>query len=46
MLKDGGMGFDEIATRVTARNKGSSSALKQDEVQSTVLKSVAQKMSS
>ena len=46
MLKDGGMGFDEIESRVLALNKGSSSPLKQDEVQSTVLKSVAQKMSS
>lgn len=45
MLKDGGMKFDEIETRVLKLNKGSSSPLKQDEVQSTVLKSVAQKMS-
>ena len=45
MLKDGGMAFDEIESKVLAINAASSSPLKKDEVQSTVLKSVAQKMS-
>ena len=45
MLKDAGMGFDELEAKVLDLNKRSSSPLKQDEVQSTVLKSVAQKMS-
>lgn len=46
MLKDAGANFDEIESRVLALNQSSSSPLKKDEVQSTVLKSVAQKMSS
>jgi len=46
MLKDAGANFDEIESRVLALNQNSSSPLKKDEVQSTVLKSVAQKMGS
>jgi len=46
MLKDAGMGFDELEGKVISLNERSSSPLKKDEVQSTVLKSVAQKMSS
>jgi hypothetical protein len=45
MLKDGGMGFDEIESRTLALNTKSSNPLKDDEIQSTILKSVAQKMS-
>ncbi|AHG59310.1 DNA primase [Sulfitobacter phage phiCB2047-B] len=45
MLKDAGMSFDELEERVLLLNKNSGSPLKKDEVQSTVLKSVAQKMS-
>jgi hypothetical protein len=44
MLKDAGMGFDELEKKVLDLNQRSSSPLKKDEVQSTVLKSVAQKM--
>ncbi len=46
MLKDAGANYDEIESRVIELNKNSSSPLKKDEVQSTILKSVAQKMSS
>ena len=45
MLKDAGMGFNEIEAKVNALNERASSPLKKDEVQSTILKSVAQKMS-
>lgn len=46
MLKDVGMGFDELEGKVLSLNERSSTPLKKDEVQSTILKSVAQKMSS
>lgn len=45
MLKDAGMGFDELEKKVLDLNQRASSPLKKDEVQSTILKSVAQKMS-
>ena len=44
MLKDAGMGYDELEGKVLEINQKSSSPLKKDEVQSTILKSVAQKM--
>ena len=44
MLKDAGMGYDELEKKVLKLNKESDSPLKQDEVYSTVLKSVASKM--
>lgn len=44
MLKDAGMGYDELEKKVLTLNKSSDSPLKQDEVYSTVLKSVASKM--
>jgi hypothetical protein len=43
MLKDAGMGYNELESRVMDLNKRSPSPLKADEVQSTVLKSVASK---
>lgn len=46
MLKDAGAAFDEIESRVLALNQNFDNPLKKDEVQSTVLKSVAQKMGS
>lgn len=46
MLKDAGMGFDELEGKVLSLNERASSPLKKDEVQSTILKSVAQKMGS
>lgn len=45
MLKDAGLGFDEIEKKVLDLNEQSSNPLKKTEVQSTILKSVAQKMS-
>lgn len=45
MLKDAGLGFNEIEAKVLALNERSSTPLKKDEVQTTILKSVAQKMS-
>lgn len=44
MLKDAGMGYDELEGKVMSLNERSSTPLKKDELQSTVLKSVAQKM--
>lgn len=44
MLKDGGMDFNEIEGKVISLNSRSSSPLKKEEVQTTILKSVAQKM--
>ena len=46
MLKDAGMGYDDLEKKVIKLNKQSESPLKEDEVYSTVLKSVAQKMTS
>lgn len=46
MLKDAGADYDTIEAKVVKLNTDSSSPLKKDEVYSTVLKSVAQKMSS
>lgn len=45
MLKDAGASFDEIEKKVYDLNDRSSSPLRKDEVGSTILKSVAQKMS-
>jgi hypothetical protein len=44
MLKDAGMGYDELEKKVLALNASSDSPLKRDEIYSTVLKSVASKM--
>lgn len=44
MLKDAGMSYDELEKKVLVLNKQSDAPLKQDEVYSTVLKSVASKM--
>ena len=44
MLKDAGATYSEIETRTTNLNQKSSSPLKQEELQDTVFKSVAQKM--
>lgn len=44
MLKDAGMSYDELEKKVLKLNKESESPLKQDEIYSTVLKSVASKM--
>lgn len=44
MLKDAGMGYDALEKKVLTLNSQSDSPLKQDEVYSTVLKSVASKM--
>lgn len=43
MLHDAGMAYDELSSKVKALNKQSVSPLKEDEVEMTVLKSVAQK---
>lgn len=45
MLKDAGMSYDNLEKKVLKLNSESESPLKKDEVYSTVLKSVAQKMS-
>lgn len=45
MLKDAGADYDSIEKKVIKLNQDCSSPLKKDEVYSTVLKSVAQKMS-
>ncbi|UAT28900.1 primase [Dinoroseobacter phage vB_DshP-R7L] len=46
MLKDAGADYDTIEAKVIKLNQDSSAPLKKDEVYSTVLKSVASKMSS
>ena len=46
MLKDAGADYDTVEAKVLKLNKDSGVPLKQDEVYSTVLKSVAQKMTS
>ncbi len=43
MLKDAGMSFDEVEKKVLSLNKRASNPLKVDELQMTVLKSVASK---
>lgn len=43
MLKDGGMAFSEVEKKVLDLNERSGTPLKKDEVQTTVLKSVASK---
>ncbi len=45
MLKDAGLGFDDLEKKVYSLNDQSSAPLKKDEIQETILKSVAQKMS-
>jgi len=45
MLCDAGMAYDELSHKVTSLNNRSVSPLKKEEVEMTVLKSVAQKMS-
>lgn len=45
MLNDAGMPYDELVSKVHAINEQSSSPLKKDEVEMTILKSVAQKAS-
>lgn len=44
MLKDAGASFDDIEARTLSLNGKTSSPLAKDEIQSTILKSVAQKM--
>lgn len=44
MLKDAGMGFDDLKDKVLTLNKRSQHPLKEDEIHSTILKSVGQKM--
>lgn len=44
MLKDAGMGYDELSKKVHELNTASTNPLKKDEVNSTVLKSVASKV--
>ena len=44
MLKDAGMSYTKIVKKVHDLNQSSASPLKKDEIESTILKSVAQKM--
>ena len=46
MLMDGGASYNELKSRVMSINERSSSPLTKDEIETTVLKSVAQKMNS
>jgi len=46
MLKDAGMKYDDLEKKILELNQRSDAPLKKDEIYSTVLKSVAQKMSS